>query len=459
MDFYLAEDSTGTLYLLYTFNRKDDTDIHCTICLYDSDEESDEESEQNILKPTLHDTQRYCQMYKGVDEHRQPVCKHIFHTVCLYDWFKSSKKILCPLCKQGMTEPVSQLPQLYQSPPIKHRIVTFFGNLVIFETVDDQKHGEYSEFYGSGTLHPKIKCCYVRGLLDGEYRHWFENGQLKEVSHWKDGRQVGSARCYNIRGKPTLVINFDMQGLYHGWYKTYDALHGRLIKKGKYNHGKKRGPWKYWFLTNRRLKAWMSYDHNGLLHGKFLTWHLSGYLERFTTYRHGVQIGLERAWYSSGAIWTWKYRNPMTLSLEGLEVTWHPNGQVYHVRFHDNGMMVGPVLEWDTMGRIVRKHQYINDVKHGKQITYVWHQDKLQQKTIEKYKRGVRHGAFVHKFSDGTKEKGQYQQGELVGKWSRIDKDGEEIYSTEFQRGVPVNYHLSDKLNRMLIPFARILKS
>jgi antitoxin component YwqK of YwqJK toxin-antitoxin module len=473
--FYLAEDAqSGKLYMLRTFETQQQHgagDVqHCTICLYDSDEEFDQETEDNICRETIEPTYRYCQLYSSSNNNTntnnnnndsEPVCKHVFHTVCLYDWFKSSRKIQCPLCKQGMEELVPQLPTLYRGPPVTHRRVTFFGNLVIYETMDEKKHGPYLEYHGSTTnSQKKIECAYQDGLLHGDYRCWYVNGRLKERSRWVHGHQVGPVRWYNSHGKRTFAANFDQQGQYHGSYRLWDTQFGRLMEKGRYRHGTKVGVWKKYFVSSQRLRSWVSYDDNGLRDGKSLTWFFNGNLHEMEIYRHGVKSGLHRSWHPNGQIRHWSYWSPETLALEGLEVEWFESGQVHRIHFNDHGQMVGPMLVWDSFGRIHKKCQYIQDQKHGKQLCYRWDTASSRTVTIERYRRGELHGRFTRIHPDGTKTKGQFDHNKPVGVWSREERDGKQLSKTDFGTDGgdgPVDCRFSEQVNRILLPFASIL--
>ena len=429
-DFYLAEDSTiNKLYLLRTFDEKNDDqqDEYCTICLYNSDEETDDETEQNLMKPTMRDTKRYCQIYSRTenDSSSQPVCKHYFHTICLYDWFKTSKKILCPLCKQGMSDQVRHLPALYRTPPVTVRQISWFtGNLIIYETVDGVKHGLYREFYGLNEHQPKTRCHYVDGRMHGESRTWYDNGQLCDISHWQHGRQVGTVRCYSKQGKPTLIANFDNNGNYHGRYKAFDMLYGRPVEKGTYSHGKQVGLWKKYFITNQQVREVIQFDNNGMRHGKTIHFYLNGNIAKIVSYQRGVQRGLERQWYTNGQIRHWSYWNPTNTTRQGLEVGWFSNGKVRYICFHDdNGMYNGPYLEWDIHGRILYKHLYVGNQKHGKQITYEWNDnddnngnDAQQHKTLIKYVHGIPHGPYIRKFPNGDKIKGRFKHGRMISR-------------------------------------------
>jgi len=60
---------------------------------------------------------------------------------------------------------------------------------------------------------------FVKGLKDKTWRSWYQNGQLKEVTRWRNGQKSGDYQLYNEQGD--------------------------LEVKGKYNKGLKVGEWIY----------------------------------------------------------------------------------------------------------------------------------------------------------------------------------------------------------------------
>lgn len=42
---------------------------------------------------------------------------------------------------------------------------------------------------------------WANGYLDGEYKEWYENGQMRIHSYHKDGRLHGECKIWNVNGK------------------------------------------------------------------------------------------------------------------------------------------------------------------------------------------------------------------------------------------------------------------
>lgn len=60
-------------------------------------------------------------------------------------------------------------------------------------------HGSYIERHANKGL--KAMGRYTYGLRSGTWQHWDENGILRKVSHWKEGKETGKFRIYDETGE------------------------------------------------------------------------------------------------------------------------------------------------------------------------------------------------------------------------------------------------------------------
>ena len=87
------------------------------------------------------------------------------------------------------------------------------------------------------------------GVLHGEKKVFYKNGQLAESTIYNKGELQGEAFYYAENG--TLVKSYIYEnGILHGYSKHFDA-NGNLLIEGAYKKGKKHGIWKYY--ENGRL--------------------------------------------------------------------------------------------------------------------------------------------------------------------------------------------------------------
>jgi len=59
--------------------------------------------------------------------------------------------------------------------------------------------GEYKMWYDGGQLY--LHNCYKNGKLNGEYKSWYKNGQLHSHSHYKNGTLNGEYKRWYDDGK------------------------------------------------------------------------------------------------------------------------------------------------------------------------------------------------------------------------------------------------------------------
>ena len=80
---------------------------------------------------------------------------------------------------------------------------------------------------------------------NGPWKRWFENGQLEEVSVYRDDKLEGPYKGWYKNGQlleECLFRDNKLEGLYKSWYEN-----GQLMNEGEYKNGKLEGPWKEWY--------------------------------------------------------------------------------------------------------------------------------------------------------------------------------------------------------------------
>ena len=93
--------------------------------------------------------------------------------------------------------------------------------------------GEYKKWWDNGQL--EVHCWFKDGYLDGEYKSWYKNGQLESHRWYKDGWHNGEYKSWYKNGQLES----------HGWYKdgwldgefkSWDET-GQLESHGWYKDG------------------------------------------------------------------------------------------------------------------------------------------------------------------------------------------------------------------------------
>lgn len=90
--------------------------------------------------------------------------------------------------------------------------------------------GEYHKYYKSKQL--AEKGTFSKGLKDGIWKNWQENGNLTKVERWKKGTLHGLCTTYNLKGEKVSEGKFK-NGRKHGTWIDYITKDTIRYKKGK----------------------------------------------------------------------------------------------------------------------------------------------------------------------------------------------------------------------------------
>lgn len=111
-------------------------------------------------------------------------------------------------------------------------------------------------------------------LYTGDYKEYYETGELKLEVNIKEGKPEGSYVVYFKNGKPNEVRAYK-DGLSHGVWRTYNEA-GILISEAEYLSDKKHGRWQVWddngiaryemhYNNSKRTGTWYMWDEKGKL--------------------------------------------------------------------------------------------------------------------------------------------------------------------------------------------------
>ena len=171
------------------------------------------------------------------------------------------------------------------------------------------------------------------GLIPGVRREYWENGEIRTISHFKDGEKDGLETTYDKSGK---------------------------IKLGKvsYKNGKREGLKKVWDINGK--KSWKVFFKNGKKEGLETHWNQSGEKISETHYKNGEKEGLETTWSHTIVFRETHYKIGKK---DGLETQWYPSfergGKEYEKHFKD-GIENGIRKEWYVDGTITFEGNYVD---------------------------------------------------------------------------------------------------
>jgi antitoxin component YwqK of YwqJK toxin-antitoxin module len=426
--FPIYHKNTKTLGLKTMQNR--DKEQECSICYYDSENEQDSDVEAQVKQETLHNTFRYSQLFEWENSSEtNPICQHQFHTVCLYNWFEKSKKMQCPVCKQGVSNKIV-MPPLLKKPP--RYVSTYHDNgkkKVCYFEINGLKHGPYEKYDRQG--HLVLKRTYHNDLLNGyEIEYYPYTGKIRQKTKWILGKRNGKHWIRTSRGYYILKCSYE-NDLLHGDYREwYEGTH--ILKKG------------------------CSYL-NGLLHGVLREWDKEQNLLLYSTYYQGGQWGRHMENYKSGKPHMKCFYNKQG-NLDGIRVEFFKNGEIKLIEHYSNGIPIQfknkfysngqqAVLgeyynqkpdntwrEWYRNGNLKSKCTYEEGELFGKYTRYTERQDLIE--TAEYYNNLLDGKHIVMHPNKKPAVIENYVEGQLHGPKIEYDKNGHPVIKSEYKNGV-----------------------
>lgn len=288
---------------------------------------------------------------------------------------------------------------------------------------DNKVNGIVKEFSPSGEL--KILEKFKDGVEDLEatevefvqlYKEYYPDGTVKLEGGQLNGKKNGFFRLYNEKGEfiKTLIYKMDAkiaEGIidsvlqYQGdWLFYFES--GKLKGKGKYQN-------------NLKIDEWVYYYENGVL-------------EQKGKYRIGKPHG----------DWNWYHQN------EKLKIN----------EFYIKGFIDGESIEYDSIGTIVSKGNYVSGFKEGKWYLKVgdhkeegefldnekhgiwkYTYDNNQTAFKGEYITGLPIGKHKWYYSNGKiKLEGKYDSGLKQGDWIRYNSDGNETIKITYKNDIEI---------------------
>jgi hypothetical protein len=78
---------------------------------------------------------------------------------------------------------------------------------------------------------PRTEGTFLRDVRHGEFRSWHANGQLAELRHYVDGREVGRQQSWTPEG--VLFLNYELRnGRRYGLVNARPCVSGDVAEKG-----------------------------------------------------------------------------------------------------------------------------------------------------------------------------------------------------------------------------------
>lgn len=198
------------------------------------------------------------------------------------------------------------------------------------------RNGDWKDYYENGQLKSEGK--YSNGVKTGVWIYYYKNGRVNQKGLYINGNAEGEWNWYYKSGKLLRNENY-IEGYQDGILTEYSDS-GVVISKGEYVEGSKQGKWFYevgdhkeigsykddmlvgewiYYYKNKVIMFKGSYQ-NDLAIGRHNYWYENGFLKKFGNYNFGKEIG-DWYYYNSGGILLLitKFENGLERSYNGFE--------------------------------------------------------------------------------------------------------------------------------------------
>ncbi len=124
-------------------------------------------------------------------------------------------------------------------------------------------HGMVTGFYvQSGKKWKEVE--YINGLMNGEYKEWYENGNLYYHCFYKDGILDGICKIFSENGNLCWMITYK-EGVRDGISEMFSATNGRKMEECNYKDDKKHGVSKSYDVENNAFVVYREYQEGNII--------------------------------------------------------------------------------------------------------------------------------------------------------------------------------------------------
>ena len=258
--------------------------------------------------------------------------------------------------------------------------------------------GIFISYYQNGNI--KEKHTYKNGNEEGEGLFYYENAKLEEKYFMKNGKLDGEAIAYfedgKIRNKSIFKdgVKLEEEAYKDDEIRKNTFKNGEIVQQDIYSKNKKLKAKKF-FLENGKTKI-ISYYENGnkqeevfvineLFDGEALVYYPSGKLKEKDFFKKGKREGETIIYYENGnAKQKSTFKNDKR---EGDLFIYYPSGKLRQTEKFINGKAEGEVIEYYESGAIKEKAYFINDKQEKEHFFY---DEKGNLIKTDIYKNGIK---------------------------------------------------------------------
>jgi len=300
-----------------------------------------------------------------------------------------------------------------------------------------KKEGEWRHYYYNGIL--KNVFHYTNGILNGTFEEYFENGQLNTTCNVVDDKAEGLVKIYNEVG--SLRIDKNMKNsLQDGITKEYYS-NGNIEGEYKLVEDMFQGE-QVVYYSNGKVKRRTTYLNNKK-NGESLEYYDSGNLKSKGSYKDGQMVGVWLTYYENKTILDSGAYNTLGAPI-GTWVMYHDNGKLERNATYDiKGKKHGNFKEYDTDGKLFCSYVYAE----GRITEYAFYNKTGAVVQSAKEKGGTL--AYKGYYPDGKtlSHEGIYKNGLEEGEWKTYNQnnylEGKYKYEKGNLNGLSTEYYSS----------------
>lgn len=322
---------------------------------------------------------------------------------------------------------------------------------------EGNRDGEWRFYYDNAILHEIT--FYRDGKAQGKSESWHDNGIRYELTNYKDDELDGEAKTFFYNGLPRMIVHYKM-GKKDGLAKYYD-VDGNLSSAIKYADDKQEGE-EITYHTNGKIKSKVNYSNDEPV-GVYTSYYDDGKVKLTGQYEGGKKTGLWKSSYKSGKI---EYTDNYVKGLEdGEYISYFENGKIRTKSFYRKGEVDGKKEDYDDDGILFcetimergrlkdikffdKKGQVISNTTSRKGNANIAFYLPDGSKSEDGYfnKDGTQEGKATYYYKNGkTSVEANYNDGLLEGKRTAYFINGimsqEGNYKSDKANGYFVNYY------------------
>jgi uncharacterized protein len=295
----------------------------------------------------------------------------------------------------------------------------------------------------------KINRLDAKGLKQGDFKDFYQNGGIKCEKSFKDDLLHGYYKEYDTRGKLVLTMLYENGAIVKSKVEDEPDIEivnkhdedGKLIYSGPYRNKIPVGIHREYGKDGKVVNAYI-YNDNGLLlsegivdeagnrNGKWKDLFSDGKIQAEGQFTDNRRSGMWKFYNTSGKVeQTGSYNNGRP---DGLWKWYFDDGLILREEEYFQGQRDGSYTEYSESGEIIAQGDYSDGEKNGE-----WKFKSGDFTEEGKYIIGLKDGIWKSFYPNGNlKFKGSFVQGNPDGKQTFYYEDGKLMEEQYFQMGI-----------------------